>query len=202
MQKRNMKQILTGLTLSVTISGCVSTGPGGQTGIHAETAALVAGTALATAVMMNAANTETQVVTYPSYPERFDRPVHAGRGGQIETGRRGLCLDISRQVVNGAPLQTWNCNGRVNQRFRRVGEEIRIDGKCLDVAGLNQQDGARVIAYTCNGGENQRWDVSGGMIRSRMNGKCLDVSGERFEQGTPVIMWRCHGSRNQRFSWQ
>lgn len=99
-------------------------------------------------------------------------------------------------------MQTWNCNGRVNQRFRRVGEEIRIDGKCLDVAGLNQQDGARVIAYTCNGGENQRWDVSGGMIRSRMNGKCLDVSGERFEQGTPVIMWRCHGSRNQRFSWQ
>ena len=80
-----MKQILTGLALSITISGCVSTGPGGQTGIHAETAALVAGTALATAVMMNAGNTETQVVTHSSYPEPFDRPVYTGRSGQIET---------------------------------------------------------------------------------------------------------------------
>jgi glucosylceramidase len=30
-------------------------------------------------------------------------------------------------------------------------------GKCLDVYGAGQQNGARVIQWNCHGGPNQRW---------------------------------------------
>lgn len=202
--------------LAVALSACVSTGPNGQSsvGISAETATVALTSALATAILMQGEqrNSEQVVIERSSQSSQsssqqtiwgtsdpFGSVKHDSRRTfSIRTGG-GRCLDISRQVVDGAPLQVWDCNDRVNQRFAWRGDELRIDGKCLDIAELDSRDGARVIAYRCHGGINQRWTMVDGQIRSRMNGKCLDVRGADYNKGTPVIMWRCNGQANQRF---
>ncbi len=195
------------LLLVGVLSGCVSTGqvPNGGGGISVDATAIALTSALATAIILNSANvtshssveqSNNQADSHDPFFDRdddfFKHKKSIGTGG-------GRCLDISRQVVDGAPLQVWDCNDRVNQKFEVKGQEIRIGGKCLDISQGDKEDGARVIAYRCNGTENQKWSVFTGRIRSQMNNKCLDVVGGNYSKGTPVVMWSCHGRANQQF---
>jgi len=72
---------------------------------------------------------------------------------------------------------------------------------CLDIAGGSNANGARVIAWPCNGGRNQQWFVTGSQVRSQQNGKCLDVAGGNLTPGTPVVVYDCHGGPNQNWFW-
>ena len=72
---------------------------------------------------------------------------------------------------------------------------IRQNERCLDVAGGETRDGSRVILFSCNGRDNQRWYRDGARIRSADSGKCLDAS-ESY-----LAIRTCNGSREQQFEW-
>ncbi|WP_432933170.1 lectin [Microbispora sp. CA-135349] len=72
-------------------------------------------------------------------------------------------------------------------------------GRCLDVSGASQNNGAQVQIWDCNGQANQRWtSTSAGELRVYGN-KCLDVNGGGTADGTGVIIWDCNGQNNQKW---
>ncbi|MCA2225135.1 lectin [Nonomuraea aurantiaca] len=72
-------------------------------------------------------------------------------------------------------------------------------GRCLDVSGVSQANGAQVQIWDCNGQSNQQWTpTSAGELRV-YGGKCLDVNGAGTADGTAVIIWDCNGQNNQQW---
>jgi lysophospholipase L1-like esterase len=72
-------------------------------------------------------------------------------------------------------------------------------GRCLDVTGVSQANGAQVQIWDCNGQSNQQWtSTSSGELRV-YGGKCLDVNGRGTADGTSVIIWDCNGQSNQQW---
>ncbi len=72
---------------------------------------------------------------------------------------------------------------------------------CADVAGASHAVGTRLIAWPCNGGDNQRFVLApSGAITAYGGEFCLDVSGAEAGDGDDVIVWPCHGGANQRWT--
>ena len=76
--------------------------------------------------------------------------------------------------------------------------------KCLDVAFGSTANGARVIQFTCHGGDNQKWRteaVGNGMFQivAVHSGKCMDVNEASLQDRAAIIQFDCHGGTNQRF---
>ncbi|HUS14359.1 MAG TPA: ricin-type beta-trefoil lectin domain protein, partial [Chloroflexia bacterium] len=72
-------------------------------------------------------------------------------------------------------------------------------GRCLDVSGASQANGAQAQIWDCNGQANQQWTAtSAGELRV-YGGKCLDVNGAATADGTSVIIWDCNGQANQKW---
>ena len=113
----------------------------------------------------------------------------------------GRCLDVAgASSANGAQAQIWDCHSNANQQFAQNGQELRVMGKCLDVAP-NAAAGTRVQIWDCNSGANQRWSLnSNGTVTSAQTGLCLDVNGGAAANGSAAIVWSCHGGANQRWA--
>jgi len=77
----------------------------------------------------------------------------------------------------------------------RVGPVTGVGGKCADVSGSGSADGTKVQLWTCHGGANQQWTVTGTTLRAL--GKCLTVTGTA--NGSPVQLSTCNGGGGQ--SW-
>lgn len=80
----------------------------------------------------------------------------------------------------------------------------RNSGKVLDVNGASTADGANVIQWSSNSGDNQQWeiiDVGSGYSRivNRNSGKVLDVNGASTANGASVIQWPSNGGNNQQW---
>ncbi|MEU6786782.1 PHB depolymerase family esterase [Nonomuraea angiospora] len=72
-------------------------------------------------------------------------------------------------------------------------------GRCLDVTGVSQANGAQAQIWDCNGQANQQWTLtSSGELRV-YGSKCLDVNGRGTADGTSVIIWDCNGQSNQQW---
>ncbi|MEV1204283.1 RICIN domain-containing protein [Microbispora rosea] len=72
-------------------------------------------------------------------------------------------------------------------------------GRCLDVTGVSQANGAAAQIWDCNGQANQQWTTtSAGELRVYGN-KCLDVNGGATADGSTVIIWDCNGQNNQKW---
>ncbi|WP_310742366.1 ricin-type beta-trefoil lectin domain protein [Microbispora sp. H13382] len=72
-------------------------------------------------------------------------------------------------------------------------------GRCLDVNGASQANGAQAQIWDCNGQANQQWTTtSAGELRVYGN-KCLDVNGGGTADGSAVIIWDCNGQNNQKW---
>ncbi|QGQ17972.1 glucan endo-1,3-beta-D-glucosidase [Cellulomonas sp. JZ18] len=74
----------------------------------------------------------------------------------------------------------------------------RWNGKCLDVPGGVFTAGARVQMWSCNGTEAQRWQQTGGALRTG-GGQCLDVVWGGTANGTPVQVADCSGNAAQQW---
>ncbi|WNV82994.1 beta-1,3-glucanase family protein [Umezawaea sp. Da 62-37] len=72
------------------------------------------------------------------------------------------------------------------------------NGKCLDVPGGNFTDGQRTVVWDCNGGANQKWEFTGGALRTQ-NNKCLDVNGGSTANGAVIQLWSCNNTAAQQF---
>ncbi|WP_307832750.1 PHB depolymerase family esterase [Planomonospora sp. ID91781] len=72
-------------------------------------------------------------------------------------------------------------------------------GRCLDVSGASQANGAPVQIYDCHGQANQQWtSTAAGELRV-YGGKCLDVNNHGTADGSSVIIWDCNGQNNQQW---
>ncbi|HWO68305.1 MAG TPA: RICIN domain-containing protein [Umezawaea sp.] len=72
----------------------------------------------------------------------------------------------------------------------------QLTGRCLDVRGADNGDGAPVDVYDCWGGANQKWrlaDVGGGLfeIHPLNSQRCLDIAGPGGDPGAPAMQWNC-----------
>ncbi|MEU4222353.1 RICIN domain-containing protein [Actinoplanes sp. NPDC026623] len=73
-------------------------------------------------------------------------------------------------------------------------------GRCLDVHDNIVVNDAAVEIFSCNGGANQRWNLTpAGELRVYDGTRCMDVSGGGTTAGNRVIQWECHGGANQQF---
>ena len=72
-------------------------------------------------------------------------------------------------------------------------------GRCLDVSGASQANGAQAQIWDCNGQANQQWTpTASGELRVYGN-KCLDAYEQGTANGTQVIIWDCNGQSNQQW---
>ncbi|MFF4189737.1 PHB depolymerase family esterase [Nonomuraea sp. NPDC001831] len=72
-------------------------------------------------------------------------------------------------------------------------------GRCLDVAGASQANGAQAQIWDCHGQPNQQWtSTASGELRV-YGGKCLDVANRSTADGAGVIIWDCSGQSNQQW---
>ncbi|MEV7805594.1 ThuA domain-containing protein [Microbispora sp. NPDC088329] len=72
-------------------------------------------------------------------------------------------------------------------------------GRCLDVNGASQTNGATVLIWDCNGQNNQKWTSTSASELRVYGNKCLDVNGGGTANGTAVIIWDCNGQNNQKW---
>ncbi|MEO3862627.1 PQQ-dependent sugar dehydrogenase [Acrocarpospora sp. B8E8] len=72
-------------------------------------------------------------------------------------------------------------------------------GRCLDVNGASQANGALAQIWDCNGQSNQRWTSTSTSELRVYGNKCLDVSGGGSADGSAVIIWDCNGQNNQKW---
>ncbi|MEV4288417.1 ThuA domain-containing protein [Nonomuraea bangladeshensis] len=72
-------------------------------------------------------------------------------------------------------------------------------GRCLDISGASQANGAQAQIWDCNGQNNQRWTSTAASELRVYGNKCLDVNGAGTADGTAVIIWDCNGQNNQKW---
>ena len=99
---------------------------------------------------------------------------------------------IVNDYVHGAANQLWEFD-----------EEMRLmsrTGYAVDIEGANDGNCARIIGWSPNDGDNQKWEVVGTRIESKMNGNVLDIYGgvdDGCDSGTAVVSGNHHGGENQ-----
>lgn len=104
----------------------------------------------------------------------------------IRNGATGLCLDVFNcETDDGAYVQTDDCHPG-NPKYCQSGKNqewtVRSDGTiitslnghCLDVWDFS---GPAVDSWTCNGGANQKFNISSADKSIRSEGLCLDIAG-------------------------
>jgi hypothetical protein len=77
-----------------------------------------------------------------------------------------------------------------------VGEQ---SGRCLDVTGQSQTNGAKIQLWDCNGQSNQKWTATGASELRVYDGKCLDLA-PNSAAGTQAQVWDCNGGANQKWT--
>ncbi|MDH2428428.1 lectin [Sphaerisporangium sp. TRM90804] len=125
-----------------------------------------------------------------------------GKSGDFEPGEnswtRPVVWSFFTQFGGSTPTPTPTVtptgNPPATSALRGTGS-----GRCLDVNGASQANGAQAQIWDCNGQANQRWtSTSAGELRVYGN-KCLDVSGAGTADGTAVLIWDCNGQNNQKW---
>ncbi|QDQ15526.1 ricin-type beta-trefoil lectin domain protein [Streptomyces spectabilis] len=73
-----------------------------------------------------------------------------------------------------------------------------LNGKCLDVAAGNSDNGAALNMWDCNGGTAQQWAWDGTRLRNTAYNRCLTIGNANSWNGASVIIWDCNlGSHQQ-----
>jgi Alpha-L-arabinofuranosidase B (ABFB) domain/Ricin-type beta-trefoil lectin domain-like len=111
--------------------------------------------------------------------------------------QEGLDPQITPSALSSCALVTFD----QNTYYRILG---RQSGKALEVAGIQQQNGAGVIQFDYLGQDNQKWKLSltsDGFysLTVKHSGKALDVSGISQNNGALLHQWDYVGGDNQKW---
>ncbi|MDX3638775.1 RICIN domain-containing protein [Streptomyces sp. MB09-02B] len=151
-------------------------------------------------------------LTVDTVNQRFDLDID---------GRRALSDAAFRTSMPGIAKVAWYANGgergsvhvddvRVrrgavfgNDSHRRL--VARHSDKCADVTSASAANGAQLIQYSCDTGQNQQWqlrDAGSGYVQlvARHSGKCASVTGASTANGAELIQSDCGNGQNQQ--WQ
>ena len=122
--------------------------------------------------------------------QSFDNQAKAQQATCLE-GDRSHTFDLGqRTTVNGTTF------------FNLVSS---LSGKCLDVAGVSQADGAQVQQFACgNLADNQLWSLTENAdgyltIKAKHSNKCLDVAGVSQAEAAKIQQYTCNNGANQRW---
>jgi beta-glucanase (GH16 family) len=130
-------------------------------------------------------------------------PPPTGGGGALKSSLSGRCIDIpSANPVDGARLQTYDCNGSAAQQWAANGDgTMRGLGKCMDPAGGALTNGTPIQLVTCNGNPVQRFTLSaaGDLVNVSSN-RCVDVKDRNTANGAQLQLWDCSGGSNQKWT--
>jgi hypothetical protein len=81
-----------------------------------------------------------------------------------------------------------------------AGTTLRVQGKCLDIAGGGTANGTKVQLYDCNSTGAQVWiPQSNGAYLNPASNRCLDIPNSSTAAGTQVQIWDCNGTGAQRW---
>jgi hypothetical protein len=77
-------------------------------------------------------------------------------------------------------------------------------GLCLEVSNGSLAPGARVLQWTCHGGNHQQWrvnDLHNGYVQlvAEHSAQCLEVDNASLADGAGVLQWPCHGGTHQQW---
>ncbi|GAA1616495.1 ricin-type beta-trefoil lectin domain protein [Actinoplanes couchii] len=73
-----------------------------------------------------------------------------------------------------------------------------LNNKCIDVPNSNFSDGVQTQMWNCNGSAAQRWEATGGTLRTG-NNKCLDVAWGSTANGAAIQIANCSGNAAQQW---
>jgi Ricin-type beta-trefoil lectin domain len=115
-----------------------------------------------------------------------------------------MCMkDPDGATKNGTQIQIAGCNGRASERWTMEPDNtLRINGKCLDVAGRSKLDGAKVQLYTCNTNAetnaSQHWSIGpGGELFNQNSDRCAADPGNSTVSGTGLVQQDCYGEAGE-----
>jgi beta-glucosidase len=125
-------------------------------------------------------------------------------GGAGIVSINGKCLDIVHAgITNGSKIDLWPCTSPgANQQWLLNGFGLLVNpasGKCLDDTANSTKNGTQVQIYTCNGGPNQTWTLTGSPIQAGVPGKCLDDTANGTADGTKIQIYTCNGGPAQKW---
>jgi hypothetical protein len=155
-------------------------------------------------------------------------PASAGAWGYywITSANSGQCLEIGGwNGSDGAGADQWPClrDGNGNPDANQLWKTVEVNGytqlvnvnsgKCLEIGGWSQADGARADQWDClldgngNPDRNQAWHIAAnGEIVNLNSGKCLEIGGWSQNWGAGADQWDClldgnfNADANQRWS--
>jgi peptidyl-Lys metalloendopeptidase len=150
-------------------------------------------------------------------------PFEVKSGYRLVNRHSDKCMSLSgNNGGNGMAILQWDCSGNPSPGDGQVftlyplgGGDFNIvinsTGKCVDVAGVSQADGAYVQQWDClgPGQRNQVWHVIpiAGQppyvaFQAQHSGKCADVLGASTGNGARIGQWGCWWGGNQQWTLQ
>ncbi len=152
------------------------------------------GTANGTRVVLYSCDTSNIAIAIATSQEWYDNG-----GAELASAGSGRCLDDpNASRANGAKLQTWDCNGRVQQNWTLPTGPMTsaIARMCANDSDASTVNGAQAQIWSCDGRGSQQWTAMlDGTLR--VQGKCLDVVNNGTANGSKVQLWSCNGGSNQ-----
>jgi len=111
------------------------------------------------------------------------------------------CLDVPNGQT-GVQVQIYDCSGNANQTITQTtAGELRVSGKCLGADGNGTTAGTKLILWTCNGSNSQKWWFRlDGSVVNRSNGLAMDVTSWGTANGSKVQLWTALGNATQKWS--
>ncbi|MEV4637977.1 ricin-type beta-trefoil lectin domain protein [Actinoplanes sp. NPDC049548] len=123
--------------------------------------------------------------------------------GALRSNHSGRCIDVpAADPVDGARLQTYDCNGSAAQQWTLGGDgTVRAMGKCMDAAAAGTANGTPIQLYTCNGTGAQRFTLTaaGDLVNASAN-RCVDIADWGSANGAQLQLWDCTGGANQKWT--
>jgi hypothetical protein len=124
------------------------------------------------------------------------RAANKGSAGQIHLALDGKCLlDPGNRTANGTHVQIGNCVPGATGRWTVASDDtIRVNGRCLDIAGTGSAGGKQLQLTSCgNANPRQLWTQgTSGMLANPASGLCLTDPGSSKSNGTVPTMGACH----------
>ncbi|MEV5818615.1 RICIN domain-containing protein [Micromonospora haikouensis] len=126
-------------------------------------------------------------------------PVDGGGDSGVRTWTKGEVWRFFTQFDSTGPTPSPTVSPTTPPPGGTSAVRNTTAGRCLDVNGGSQANGAAAIIWDCHGQSNQAWTSTAAQELRVFGGKCLDVNGGATANGSSVIIWDCNGQSNQRW---
>lgn len=119
-----------------------------------------------------------------------------GANGQIRLALDGKCLqDPGGRTANGTRVQIENCAIGATEHWTVASDAtMRVNGRCLDIAGAGSASGRQLQLWTCGNASARQILVQGsdGELVNPASGLCVTDPGSSRKNGTVPTMGACH----------